>query len=168
MAKGTSNLSWSPWIWNVGSNWKSNLSDGYHFGDILGGFYGFNRNTPKEEDITSDLSSQISSVLSNSRSEYLEDRVHTEAREDTAYQRAVADMQAAGLNPYTIGSTPASSSSSSVGENTIMSKLQAVGYIMDLKNLDLKNKELANGVLGNILGFLAKKNSTSNVNVSKK
>lgn len=42
-------------------------------------------------------------------------RSWTASREDTAYQRLVADMKAAGLNPYafaTMGSSPISSSSS--------------------------------------------------------
>ncbi len=88
---------------------------------------------------------------------YLADREHTEAREDSAYQRAVADMRSAGLNPYTVGSSPASSSVSNVGSQTISHKLDMLGYILDLKNLSNKNVNTANNILGNILGFIKKK-----------
>lgn len=88
---------------------------------------------------------------------YLADREHTEMREDTVYQRGVEDMRKSGLNPYTIGANPSPSSSSSVGADTITNKLELLGYILNLDKLTDRNVQTANGILGNILGFLKKK-----------
>jgi hypothetical protein len=146
------------WVGDSFKNVKHNLENGYQFGDIVKGWYGWTDDSvsnPIVNDI--DLSSAgsfnelLGQVQDTSRQEYLEDREHTEQREDTAYQRSVEDMRQAGLNPYTISASPANSSASSVGQNSIASKLQMMGYILDLKNLDIKNKALANGVLGNII-----------------
>ena len=93
----------------------------------------------------------------SNKSAYVEDREHTEMREDTAYQRAVADMRAAGLNPYTIGAHPASSTPSTVNAQTLTNNLQMLGYILDLQNLSLKNKQTTNDMIGDILGFFKKK-----------
>lgn len=93
---------------------------------------------------------------SGNRKEFLEDREHTEMREDTAYQRGVEDMRKAGLNPYTIGSNPAPSSVSTVGQNSVTNRLQMLGYILDMQNLSLKNKKLTNDLIGDVLGFLKK------------
>lgn len=102
-----------------------------------------------------DESSRIlGEVINNSRQEYLEDRAHTEEREDTAYQRAVADMRKAGLNPYTISTSGAASSTSSVGENTITSKIQILGYLLSLRNLDLKNRQVANSEVNTLLNAI--------------
>lgn len=134
---------------NLINNLKTN---GVSWKDFNGGFWREEEDPAYNIEDTSDF---LTETVNNARTEYLEDREHTEMREDTAYQRAVADMRAAGLNPYTIGSTPASSSASSVGENTLMTKLQAVGYVLDMKNIDINNKRLANGILGTILGYVA-------------
>lgn len=140
-------MSWQfPWAWNSIGAIRNNLSDGYHFGDIISGYAGFSRDENKS------LSDAANSVLGEARSEYLADREHTEMREDTAYQRAVADMRQAGLNPYTVGGSPASSSASSVGSSVITNKLQVLGYLLDLKNLDAKNRQIANNA---ILGFIS-------------
>lgn len=108
----------------------------------------------KSPSFDEDTTEILGEVLSDSRKEYLEDRAHSEMREDTAYQRAVEDMRKAGLNPYTIGSTPANSSASQVGAQTIASKLQVLGYILDLKNLDLKNRKITNDTITSILKIL--------------
>jgi hypothetical protein len=134
---------------NLIRNLKTN---GVNWKDFNGGFW---IEQPEEDTLNEKAEDVLSDVMSDSRQEYLEDREHTEQREDTAYQRAVTDMRSAGLNPYTVGSSPAPSSVSSVGEHSIMSKLQAVGYILDLQNLNIQNKKLANGVLGTILGYIA-------------
>lgn len=96
----------------------------------------------------------LGEIENQARQEYLDDRAHTEAREDSAYQRAVADMQKAGLNPFTVGSNPASSSSSTVGEKSITNRLQILGYLLDLKNLDIKNKQVANQQINTVLNGL--------------
>lgn len=97
----------------------------------------------------------ISSLFTgNSRNSYLADREHTEQREDTAYQRGVKDMQAAGLNPYTIGANPSPSSSSSVGAQSVAADLQTLGYILDMQNLSLKNKKITNDLITSVLGSL--------------
>lgn len=110
----------------------------------------------KQTDIDADVSSILGEVSDNSRQQYLEDREHTEQREDSAYQRAVSDMRKAGLNPYTVGSSPSPSSSSSVGEHTIQSKLSMLGYILDLKNLDIKNRQVTNQAIGNVIKMIKK------------
>lgn len=139
--------------------------NGYQFGDLSAGLFGFkdtrNNNLQEDEKV-------LGQVAISSRDEYLQDREHTEMREDTAYQRAVNDMRSAGLNPYTVGSSPAASSSSSVGENTIATQLQMLGYVLDLKNLDIKNKQLANTILSSILGFVGGSVARSSVKSSAK
>lgn len=110
----------------------------------------------KQSDLDSSVTSILGEVSDNSRQQYLEDREHTEQREDTSYQRAVADMRKAGLNPYTVGSSPASSSTSTVGENSIQTKLSMLGYILDLKNLDIKNRQVTNQAIGNLLKAIKK------------
>lgn len=97
-----------------------------------------------------------SAAAASTRNEYLADREHTEMREDTSYQRAVKDMQAAGLNPYTIGASPANSSSSNVGELTASYRLQMLGNLLDVANLSLKNKKITNDSITSILGFFKK------------
>lgn len=142
-------MSWHPFIWQIGKNWKENLKDGYQFGDITKGWFGFRNDYDTEIDtVTSSLFNQVNS---QARDEFLADREHTEQREDTSYQRAVSDMRSAGLNPYTISAAPVNSSASSVGENTIQSKLQMLGYVLDLSNLDAKNRSITNNLIGNIL-----------------
>lgn len=145
-----------PFIWNAFQALKSNFSDGYQFGDFYSGYFGFDRN-PQEEETYEAGNKILGEVMNNSRAEYLEDRAHTEEREDSAYQRAVADMRKAGLNPYTVGANPAPSSASSVGENSIMTKLQVLGYILDLQNLDTKNRSVTNQLIGNVLRVAARK-----------
>lgn len=156
-SQATTNLHWSPWIWNVGKNWKSNLSDGYQFGDILGGWFGFDRHYDDGSASIEQASNILGEAQANSRQEFLEDREHTEGREDTTYQRSVEDMRKAGLNPYTIGANPAPASASTVGENSIMTSLQVVGSILDIQNLSVKNKGLINNIIGNILKSYARK-----------
>lgn len=112
--------------------------------------FGFN---PLE--IFSDLFfSNVSQNVTGTRQDLLEDRDHTEMREDTVYQRGVEDMRKAGLNPYTIGANPSPSSSSSVGENMINNRIQMLGYILDLKNLNARNREITNNAIANVLKIL--------------
>ena len=140
--------SWQfPWIWNSIGAIANNLKDGYQLGDFTLGYAGYSRDQ-------NNLEQQAQSILGEARNEYLADREHTEAREDSAYQRAVSDMRKAGLNPYTVGSNPAPSSASSVGSNVISNKLQVLGYILDLKNLDAKNRKITNDTIGSILNAL--------------
>lgn len=143
--------SWKfPWLWNSFGAIGNNLSDGYQFGDLTLGYAGVSRDT----DLS--LANQASQILGEARTQYEEDRAHTEMREDTAYQRAVADMRKAGLNPYTIGASPAASSASNVGADIITNKIQILGYLLDLKNLDAKNRKITNDAIGNVLGILSK------------
>jgi len=93
----------------------------------------------------------LGQVANDSQAQYLEDREHTEMREDTAYQRAVEDMRKAGLNPYTVGASPAASSSSKVGESNISNKIALLGYLLDLKNLDFQNKALVNKTITSLV-----------------
>lgn len=120
-------------------------SDGFQLADL----FGFWSQEPDVVDQT--IETTMDQIQNTSREEYIKDRDHTEEREDTAYQRATKDMLAAGLNPYTIGASPASSSASNVGENTIASKLQLLGYVLDLKNLSLKNRQVTNQSIGNLI-----------------
>lgn len=103
------------------------------------------------------LESESRDILNTARDELLADRDHTEMREDTAYQRAVKDMKEAGLNPYTIGAQSAPSSASSVGSDMVSNKLQILGYILDLKNLDAKNRKITNDSITNVLSVFKKK-----------
>lgn len=143
-----------PWIGGSIKSVRDNFSDGYQFGDFMKGWMGF---YDKQDDSLETLKSDentaqiLGEVQNQARQQYLEDRQHQEMREDTAYQRGVEDMRKAGLNPYTIGANPAPSSSSSVGENSIQSKLSVLGFILNLKNLDLKNRQVANQEINTIL-----------------
>lgn len=120
-------------------------------GDLSGGISRTFGGLGNYSQSSSELASQASQVLGEARSEFLADREHTEAREDSAYQRAVEDMRKAGLNPYTIGASGAPSSASSVGSDMISSKLQVLGYILDLKNLDARNRQITNQAIGSVL-----------------
>ena len=95
-------------------------------------------------------------VTANAQSTYLSDREHNEEREDTAYQRGVADMRAAGLNPYTIGANPAPSSSSNANAGALGYQLQVLGSMLDIANLSIKNRKVTNDLIGDILGFFKK------------
>lgn len=101
--------------------------------------------------LNNNLQIQAQNIAQSARDEYLADREHQEMREDTAYQRGVADMEKAGLNPYTIGANPAPSSASSVGADTLTNKLQVLGFILDLKNLDAKNRQITNNLITGLL-----------------
>lgn len=136
-------------------------NDGYQFGDISAGLFGIDR-TSVAEGVNEAQATQVmdpqtilGEVTNDSRQQFEDDRAHTEMREDTAYQRAVSDMRKAGLNPYTVGASPAAASASKVGENNIANKVQMLGYLLDLKNLDFKNKQLANSVIGNLIKVVA-------------
>ena len=130
-------------------------TDGFQLKDLNGGFW----IQQEEPNIIEDYGQSILGYVSNNaREEFLEDRAHTEMREDTAYQRGVEDMRKAGLNPYTIGANPSPSSSSSVGENSIMTQLQIVGSLLDIQNLSVRNKSLINNIIGTALnGYLRSK-----------
>lgn len=130
-------------------------NDGFQFSDLFG-WYGFQQGAKRKTDADEAIEQILGEATSsNNREEYLEDRAHTEEREDTAFQRQVQDMQKAGLSPYTISASPVNSSASSVGSNSVMSKLQMLGYMLDLKNLDLKNKGIINNLIGGIIRALA-------------
>lgn len=141
---------WEYWIpiWNLVLNARDqiqgNTSGFNNFGRLFGHGTKDDKSIQNTEALTSD-------ILNSSRQEFLEDRAHTEMREDTAYQRAVADMRSAGLNPYTIGASSAPSSSSSVGSDSVTTKLQTLGYILEMKNLSIKNRQVTNQMIGKLL-----------------
>lgn len=101
--------------------------------------------------LNNNLAIQAQTLSESARDQFLADREHQEMREDTAYQRGVADMEKAGLNPYTIGANPAPSSASSVGGDTLTNKLQVLGFMLDLKNLDAKNRQITNNLITGLL-----------------
>lgn len=136
---------------NVSDNIKN---DGFQFSDLFG-WYGAQQGAPRPTNADVAINQLLGEATSsNNRQQYLEDRAHTEEREDSAYQRQVVDMRKAGLNPYTISSSPVNSSPSAVGSSSVMSKLQMLGYMLDLKNLDIKNKGLINNIISGIIGAL--------------
>ena len=106
------------------------------------------------------ISNDYQSILGDSRQQALEDRVHTEMREDTAYQRAVADMKAAGLNPLALGGVnPAASSPSTANMDSYQAKLDMLGYVLNLRNVNMSNTEKANRMLGDLLEYQDQNNS---------
>lgn len=165
---------------------KDLWADGYDFGDVINsagqglfgrggvtdlvfGWYpidasgkwnwaGQSHDEEAENEDENDVNSQeiLGHVANDATSQYLDDRAHTEMREDTAYQRSVEDMRKAGLNPYTIGASPAASTPSQAGSLSIASKVQVLGYLLDLKNLDAKNRQITNNTLTSLLGTFAK------------
>ena len=86
--------------------------DDYYKPDLLPD----NNNNENKDHTSSDISainSDLKESLSTDQKELWERedeiRKHVEVREDTAYQRAVADMKKAGINPELLGVQPASS-----------------------------------------------------------
>ena len=106
------------------------------------------------------LTNNYQRVLGDAREQALEDRAHTEMREDTAYQRAVADMKAAGLNPLALGGVnPAASSPSSANIDSFNAKLDMLGYVLNLRNVNMSNTQKANQMLGDLLKYQEENNS---------
>lgn len=78
----------------------------------------------------------------------LQDRDFQAAREDNAYQRAVADMTAAGINPAMAGGSGGAASSAVAGTKGIDSGVAgAVGNALAFKQLSIQDK-IANAALG--------------------
>lgn len=110
----------------------------------------FNETTPTIQDKTEE---NIETPINNNVYEFMEEqqkkqweredqiRAETQEREDTAYQRTVADMQAAGINPNLINISPAASG----GGITSATGLDYTAYTNNLKEtLTLLEQEIEN------------------------
>lgn len=77
-------------------------------------------------------------LLEQNRQFALEDRAFNAMREDTAYQRSVADLKAAGLNPWLAVSNPASSQpvSNVAGSNIEAQKIRQGYYQLFQKTMN--------------------------------
>lgn len=100
------------------------------------------------------LEKLINAFTSSARQYALEDRAWTAAREDTAIQRRIKDLEAAGMNPWLAVQSGlgegAAASSSQVGKETndaISMATSATAVLAQYASLPAKNfNQLANGI----------------------
>lgn len=116
------------------------------------------------------INSDIMETLSNDQKELWEReneiRKHVEDREDSAYQRAVADMKKAGINPELLGVNPASSGGGITSASRLDSSLlntdlsgaysQLIAQINNEVKVDENKKDRILSILNNFVDSVGK------------